>query len=216
MSGPPFTPVIASTQVPPPVLQLPWGTVGPNGDVTLTSTSFEFLQLLWAALQGQGGVFDATILGIPAAGVTQALAQGLIADDGRAPALDGGALGALAAVLSAPRPFGVTFTCTDISTKPLSTIVARAPAGINWNMPVGLAHSCGKVTTGPSAPTAFDLQVDGVSVGTATWAAAATVPTFTKAAPSIVRETDFLDLVTPANLNGMAGAFGLTVMGTQR
>ncbi len=44
--------------VPPPVIQLPWGIVGPMGHVTLTSQSFEFLQLLWSAVQGFGGIID--------------------------------------------------------------------------------------------------------------------------------------------------------------
>lgn len=201
--------------IPPPVLQLPWGQVGPGGTVTLTPQALEFLQLLWSALQGGGGIIDLTSAGFPAPGIMTALVQGALEQDGRQAALVGGAGAQLAAVLQQPRPFGVTFTCRDIASFPLGVVVARAPAGLAWNMPAGLAHSCGKVTTAPSTNTAFDLQVDGVSVGTATWLTGSTVPSFTKAAASLVRETDYLDLVTPANLHGMAGAFGLTIMGTQ-
>lgn len=213
----PSIPVVApGGPIPPPVMQLPWGKVGPGGDVTLTSQAYEFLQLLWSALQGGGGVIDITAAGFPAPGIMEALAGSLIAQDGRAAAMLGaGVSPALAAVLQQPRPFGVTFTCRDISNFPTSTIVARAPAGIAWDMPVGLDQSTGKVGTAPTADTAFDLQLDGVSVGTATWLNGATVASFTKAAKTIVHHADYLDLVTPANLNGMSGAFGLTIMGAQ-
>lgn len=212
----PSIPVVApGGPVPPPVLQLPWGQVGPGGQVMLTASAYEFLQLLWSALQGGSGVIDLTAAGFPAPGIMQAMAGGLIAQDGRQAALVAGVVAQLAAVLQQPLPFGVTFTCRDISSFPVSTVVARAPAGIAWDMPVGLFRSTGKVTGGPIADTAFDLQVDGASVGTATWLSGSTVATFTKAAQSIVRETDYLDLVTPASFHGMAGAFGLTIMGSQ-
>lgn len=54
----PNTPTTASLPVPPPVLNLPWGRVQAGGDVLLTVQAIQFLQELWAALQGQGGVID--------------------------------------------------------------------------------------------------------------------------------------------------------------
>lgn len=63
----PSIPVVApGGPIPPPVMQLPWGKVGPGGDVTLTSQAYEFLQLLWSALQGGGGVIDLTALSFTA------------------------------------------------------------------------------------------------------------------------------------------------------
>jgi hypothetical protein len=52
MAGP-NTPVYATFPIPPPVIQLPWGKVE-NGMVTLTPSAYEFLQWMWAAIQGQG------------------------------------------------------------------------------------------------------------------------------------------------------------------
>ncbi len=63
----PQTPVTAPVgPIPPPVIQLPWGKVGPNGDVTLTSQAYEMLQLWWSALQGGGGIIDNSLLAITA------------------------------------------------------------------------------------------------------------------------------------------------------
>ena len=110
---------------------------------------------------------------------------------------------------------GACFSSADISTQALSTIVARAVFGYAWTMPASLPNSVGKVTTAPSANTSFDLQVNGSSVGTVTWLSGSTTPTFNKASDSNLSIGDYLDLVTPSNLNGMAGAFGLTIIGTR-
>lgn len=110
-----------------------------------------------------------------------------------------------------PTQAGITFSAASIGTKPLATVVARYPITFTQTMPATLPHSRGKVSVGPTAQTDFDLQVDGVSVGTVRFAIGATTPTFIKAADTVLVESDYLDLVTPANLNGMSGAFGLTI-----
>jgi hypothetical protein len=45
-------PIAPGGPVPPPVINLPWGSVGAGGQVFLNPQSFEFLQWLWSALQG--------------------------------------------------------------------------------------------------------------------------------------------------------------------
>jgi hypothetical protein len=115
--------------------------------------------------------------------------------------------------------FGVTFSCQDISTKPTSTIIARFAAGIVWKLPATGSSPAGfvegKVVTAPGSDTIFDLQNDGVSVGSIKFASGSTTPTLIKAADTTFALGDYLDLVTPSNLNGMSGAFGVTLMGTR-
>ena len=54
----PQTPAGAANRAPPPVLNLPWGQLRADGQVYLTITSLEFLQMLWSSVQGTGGVID--------------------------------------------------------------------------------------------------------------------------------------------------------------
>jgi hypothetical protein len=111
-------------------------------------------------------------------------------------------------------PFGVTFSCADISTKTPSTILARFPAGVAWEIPANMPNSQGDVATAPTATTTFTLEMDGSPIATITWASGSTTATFANVATAIP-EGDYLDLVSPSAFNGMAGAFGLTIMGTR-
>jgi len=54
----PETPAGSSGQSPPPVLNLPWGRVSSGGDVYLSITALEFLEKLWASVNGTGGVVE--------------------------------------------------------------------------------------------------------------------------------------------------------------
>jgi hypothetical protein len=54
----PSTPPVASAPIPPPVGNLQF--VDSNG--MLTPTGWEFLQLLWASIQGDGGIIDQFLL----------------------------------------------------------------------------------------------------------------------------------------------------------
>jgi hypothetical protein len=62
----------------------PGATVGANGTVMLTPMSIEFLQLLWASIQGGGGVIDLNIAALINYGTIAAQTEGLIAQDARA------------------------------------------------------------------------------------------------------------------------------------
>lgn len=64
-------PVIAgAAPIPPPLQQLPWDS---GGDF-LTPASLGFLQLLWASIQGQGGIVDQFVAQIVASGALPASA----------------------------------------------------------------------------------------------------------------------------------------------
>lgn len=90
-------PVVAPAgPIPPPVLQLPWGTVGPGGMVTLTAEAYGFLQLLWSSIQGQGGIIDVTLANSESPGLVQSLIESALAQDGRAAQFDGGSVAMLA------------------------------------------------------------------------------------------------------------------------
>lgn len=111
--------------------------------------------------------------------------------------------------------FGFAVTVPDISTQPVSTIISRFVSRIEWTIPAGMTDSGGRVTTAPGANTDFDILRNGVSVGTARWETGSTSPIFIMAAPTALVNNDYVDVVTPANFNGMAGPFGLTIMGTK-
>lgn len=74
----PQTPAGTSAQAPPPVLNLPWGRVKANGDVYLNITAFEFLQTLWASVQGGGGLVDTLVTTRTSPAQIESLVLGLI------------------------------------------------------------------------------------------------------------------------------------------
>lgn len=69
----PNTPVVASSNVPPPQANLPFVT--PAG--LLTTYGFQFCQVVWASIAGQGGITDLGVLGLPSAGLTSGTAESI-------------------------------------------------------------------------------------------------------------------------------------------
>ena len=61
----------------PPFLNLPWGQVRENGQVYLGVAALEFLQFLFASLQGNGGVNDALLIDTFSPAQGQVAAQGV-------------------------------------------------------------------------------------------------------------------------------------------
>jgi len=116
-------------------------------------------------------------------------------------------------------PWGASFSAQDISSKPTSTVIGRAPIPFAWTLPATTStpagYVTGKVDTGPSAQTDFDLLKDGVSVGTLRFASSATTPTLIKASDTAFVDGDYLDLKTPSDFHGMSGAFGVAVIGVR-
>lgn len=96
----------------------------------------------------------------------------------------------------------------------VSTTILRYLAADAASYPADLANSVGHAGTGPSAQTDFDIQKNGVSVGTMRFASAATTATFlTNPAFSLI-SGDRLDIITPANLNSLAD-LSYTLTGTR-
>ncbi len=110
-----------------------------------------------------------------------------------------------------------TYSSGDISTAALGAVIGRVPSGFSWTFPATTSTPAGycegEVDTAPSAQTDFDLLKDGVSVGTARWAASSRTPVLIKASDTAFATGDYLDVKTPGNLNGMAGAWGLALIG---
>ena len=80
-------PAPASANTPPPVFNLPFGTLQPDGSVMLTATAVQFLQTLWTSIQGAGGINDTTTINVDSSGITQGLAISLIQQMGAAMSL---------------------------------------------------------------------------------------------------------------------------------
>lgn len=117
------------------------------------------------------------------------------------------------AASSGTNPFAITLSVPDISTATPGAIIGRFPASVAWSLPAGQPNSQGFVTTAPGATTTFTIEVGGIAVGTAVWAAGSHTPTFTASATAVA-EGQYVDIVAPSSFNGMAGAFGLTLAGT--
>ena len=110
---------------------------------------------------------------------------------------------------------GASFTAQDISTKPTSKVISRFCSPYAWTLPSGAADCEGRVDTAPTATVTFSLLKNGSSIGTVSWASGSNTPTFSVSTSVSFSVGDYLDLETPSNLNGMAGAFGLSIIGTR-
>ena len=73
----PNTPPTTTGNALPPFLNLPWGQVRENGQVYLGVAALEFLQFLFASLQGNGGVNDALLIDTFSPAQGQVAAQGV-------------------------------------------------------------------------------------------------------------------------------------------
>lgn len=74
----PQNPVTASTPIPPPLVSLAFGELREGRNVYLTIQALEFLQKLYASIQGGGGLIAELVLSLPSPGVVQAESQSLI------------------------------------------------------------------------------------------------------------------------------------------
>lgn len=104
----------------------------------------------------------------------------------------------------------------DLSAGTLGAAFVDFVSKVPWTMPIGLPLAAIWTNgTGPTAQTDFDLVANGVSVGTARFAAAATEATFIKAAATSVLADQPTSIVLPSNLNGMTGRMFGAVVGTR-
>lgn len=158
----PSIPVVApGGPIPPPVLQLPWGKVGPNGDVSLTSSAYEFLQLLWSALQGGGGIIDLTTVSLAGSpGLVAAEIAAAIEQDGSAVsnAGPGGLALRVAALLDQQIPFANPATAAFLSAIRDELLPGPPPMGPRLE----------ELPPTPPIPTfILDVSVSGVRINSA-------------------------------------------------
>ncbi len=88
----------ATFPVTPPAFNLPWGTVQ-GGQVMLTPAAMQFLQEIWAAIQGTGGLADQTTSGLPEPADGVAAAFGLAAPAPDLLAIAGSPIGEIQAMI---------------------------------------------------------------------------------------------------------------------
>ncbi len=111
--------------------------------------------------------------------------------------------------------FGFGFD-RDLSFGTLGASFIETTVDFDWTLPTNIPESSVKTTgSGPASQTDFDLEINGVSVGTIRFAAAATVATFIKASPTSVPAGADTTIVLPASLHGMTGRLYGSIIGTQ-
>jgi hypothetical protein len=117
-----------------------------------------------------------------------------------------GSAGANASTVSSPNLWGFGWNIPVAAITP-GVAFAYSYKGEAWTLPAGLplAHCDIEGGAGPSSTTVFDLEVNGVSHGSMTFATSATSATFTWTADVALSSADQARVVPPANLNGMTG-----------
>lgn len=120
------------------------------------------------------------------------------------------------------QPYGFAFQ-KSIATMTISTATIFFDSPVAYDLPAGLADCQGTITNdgataavAPSAQTDFDIQSPpGTSIGTMRFAASSLTATFIKASPSSIPLGQMLQIVCPANLNGMSGTLSGSIKGTR-
>lgn len=156
--------------VPPPVLALPFGRVGQGGQVYLSTVGINFLQTLWAAIQGAGGIIDLNTLNLATPGQIGAAVESQLNQDTTQAGVSSQALGqdaALRAVMPPP-PFllpGIDYRETSpspVAWKP--TLAGSGTAGAQtYGTQFGWACDVGPLTI-----ATFDVvltALDGATAG---------------------------------------------------
>lgn len=161
----PNTPATASGPVPPPVIRLPF--VQPDG--CLTASGLDFLQVLWAAIFGGGGIIDLQFITNISPGVTLAQAEALFQADQASPLSTLlGRMGALEQKIDALEKFNIGVPLVrEVSSSPVLWTPAIAGAGTagtqtystQWGMLINI---------GPATLALFSLvmtALDGATAG---------------------------------------------------
>lgn len=99
-------------------------------------------------------------------------------------------------VVFSPKPYDIGAYVPGVPTA--SQVVARIPAVRAFTLPASLTDSQGKAIVAATATTDFDIQKNGSSIGTMSFAAAATSATFTFPSAISFAAGDILAVVAPA------------------
>lgn len=111
----------------------------------------------------------------------------------------------------------INYSYRDIAALALNAVQGRACSVLAWRLPSvanGLVVA-GRVDRAPVSDTDFLLLKDGATVATVRFGSGSNVPTLItdSADADFTALTDYLDLKTPAALNGMSGVICITVLG---
>lgn len=85
-----------------------------------------------------------------------------------------------------------------------SILLSRLASANTFTLKANLADSRARCTTAPSADTVFDLQKNGTSVGSMTFANGSNTATFSMASDQTFNAGDRWEVVAPVTLNGIA------------
>ena len=94
-----------------------------------------------------------------------------------------------------------------------SAVLFQYVASRPFALPAGLAASRGYAKTAATAQADFDLRKNGLSVGTASFAAAATTPSFTFGSAQGFAPGDRLEVVCPSTADATLADISLTLAG---
>ena len=96
-----------------------------------------------------------------------------------------------------------------------SAFLQRFIAGRAITLPTSLTGSYAKAAVAATATTDFDITKNGSSVGTISFAAAATTATFTFASPVSLAVGDILAIIAPASPDATCADISITLVGTR-
>lgn len=113
------------------------------------------------------------------------------------------------------QPFDMSAFYPGIPTE--SAIVLRVPIARAVTFPANFANSQGKASAAATGSTAFDVQKNGASVGTMTFAGGATSATFVSSGGAAVNFAagDVLSVVAPGTPDATLANVGLVLAGTR-
>lgn len=126
---------------------------------------------------------------------------------------DGEGLYSLLSLVQAGDPFDLGVSI--IGAPDASEVVMRFVAVRDLTFPASLTGSQGQAGAAATAQTDFDLQKNGVSVGTVRFAAAATTATFIAASAVTLEAGDVLSLIAPGSPDSTLEDISITFKGTR-
>jgi hypothetical protein len=117
------------------------------------------------------------------------------------------------AILGTAQPFDLTAFYPGVPTA--SALLIRVPVARAVAFPAGLTGSVGKASIAATASAAFDVQKNGSSVGTITFAAGSASATFTAASGIALAAGDVLSIISPAIPDATLANIGVVLAGTR-
>lgn len=209
-----------------------WCTRSDNSKVYVITGSDPTQISSWTALSyptGTGGTVTSVDLAVP--GLLYTVSGGPVTGSGtltfalktqaKNTFLCGPASGADAA------PTMRTLTAADLPAQPFdvtafypgvpaaSAKVTRVPLARAVSFPANFSGSVGIAAVAATSSTAFDVQKNGVSVGTITFAAGASTATFTTSGAVTFAAGDYLSIIAPATPDATLADPGIVLAGTR-